>query len=135
MSEAQTCPRRMREPGPWERKEGLDEWQIDRWEPRDDWPEMYWPEGHPKPATCSFCGGIKPSAAILLVESGWEVVATDKLYKRYLEPPGYHADLRRGLGDRVTRSPTPPVKLYVQHFSEKQIKRFNTALEATSAES
>ncbi len=31
MAEKQTCPRRMGEVGPWQRGEGLDLWETDRW--------------------------------------------------------------------------------------------------------
>ena len=94
------------------------------------------------PRTCSFCGGVHPDDAIRLLEEGWEVERTDKSYKRYLHPPGYYARLanitdsirtfRNGVGKEpvVTfRSPVPPVKLYVNHFDERQIARFNSAYE------
>lgn len=44
----QTCPRRMREMGPWEKSGGQDEW---RGEPRRD--------GEAVPY-CSFCGSLHP---------------------------------------------------------------------------
>lgn len=161
--EMQTCPRRMNELGPWERAPCLDRWTADRWStdpeavaakhaaedarhpnitvhrgPHNDlW---LWSWGPPR--TCSFCGGLHPEDAIRLVAEGWEVDATGKAYKRYLEPPGSRtrhealmASLRdpsreAGQGVPSVWAPTPPVKLYVMHFDEDQIRRFNEALEA-----
>jgi hypothetical protein len=73
------------------------------------------------PRTCSFCGGIHPEDAIRLVSENWRIEPTTKDYKRYLQPPlpGWH--------------PTPPVKLYVQHFSDEQVERFNAATKKTRA--
>ncbi len=93
------------------------------------------------PRTCSYCGGIHPDDAILLVKEGWEVETTGKSYKRYLGPPGTHQrhvsvmnNLRNGDGTLQSVpsvwSPTPPVKMYVYHFSQEQIERFNAALKA-----
>lgn len=65
------------------------------------------------PRTCTFCGGVHPEDAIALLYEGWSVDRTGKVYKRYLNPPGWH--------------PTPPVKLYTWHFSESDITRFNAA--------
>jgi YHS domain-containing protein len=67
--EAQTCPRRMNEYGPWEHKEGLD-----HWENRVSYGRQ-----------CSFCGGLHPEDAIKwLAYSGTELHTTDKSYKVYL---------------------------------------------------
>lgn len=97
-----------------------------------------WKWSLPVPRTCSFCGGIHPEDAIRLVGEGWEVDATGKDYKRYLNPPGYGAycdalmgNIRDG-GEKPARvaSPTPPVKVYVMHFSDEQVERFNAALTA-----
>lgn len=66
MSERQTCPRRMREMGPWERREDLDTWlpgEVTR---------------------CSFCGSMAPDEFMEAVRAGREVGPTDKTYKAYL---------------------------------------------------
>lgn len=156
----QSCPRRMREYGPWPHEEGLDEWRRDRWaatkeeadrqvaefmerNPGGSMGDPQWHGPQPQPRTCSFCGAIHPEDAIELVKAGWEVGATGKLYKRYLNPPGTStkrdallAGLRRRAhgGDDPFRgvpsvwSPLPPVKLYVMHLDADQAKRFNAAL-------
>lgn len=157
MNEKQTCSSRMNQPGPWRRGEGLDIWLTNRWttdhaaaeakrqEFRDQHPngsisdtagEWLWKWGPPR--TCSFCGGVHPDDAITLVIEGWEVEITGKGYKRYLNPPGTSqkrkalsqslADGRRLIAPSVW-SPTPPVKLYVWHFDDNQIKQFNIHLE------
>lgn len=98
-------------------------------------------ESSPPPRTCSFCGGINPDDAIKLIEQGWEAESTYKRYKRYLNPPGnqtrheaYLASCRDpnrepGQGVPSIWSPTPPVKLYVQHFSDDQIAKFNAIIQ------
>lgn len=130
----QTCPRRMGELGPWDRKENQDHWQRGRWAatqaeadqevaefmaqfPTGGIGHVLWSYGGEQPRTCSFCGGVHPEDAIALIAVGnWRVEGTTKGYKRYLQPPhGFP-------------SPVPPVKLYVQHFNEDQIARFNGAL-------
>jgi hypothetical protein len=159
-TEIQTCPDRNAMPGPWKIGNGLDKWRTDRWsrnilvirfwhwvdhifdllkngkqthfigKHNNEW---LWKWGPPR--TCSFCGGIHPEDAIRLIQDGWEIEATGKTYKRYLEPPGYHqhmADLRQTIAtsDKVPEfwSPVPPVKLYVSHFNDDQVSRFNQAL-------
>lgn len=98
-----------------------------------------WPAGHPKPRTCSYCGGVHPDDAIALVLAGWEVEPTGKPYKRYLHPPGYADAVERLLKHqdelRTERfkwkgphSPVPPVKVYVYHFDQQHIDAFNAAL-------
>ena len=95
-----------------------DSWTTYRWGPhyKARWPEG-WAAGqrilYDKPRTCSYCGGAHPDDVIALMERGWWVEATDKNYKRYLHAPS-------GLPE-----PSPPVKIYVQHFSEAQVDRFN----------
>lgn len=168
-NEKQTCPRRTGELGPWKRDEGLDEWERDRWcataeesaaksaewnaeHPDNGWQmpddHMLW-KGEPwmMPRTCSFCGSVHPDDAILLMSNGWEVEATGKSYKRYLNPPGTAqrlATLMRRLDAREPEpfravpsvwSPTPPVKLYTMHMSEAQVGVFNAALRAIFGES
>lgn len=156
--ERQTCPRRMGEFGPWKREEGLDFWERDRWHataeaaerareefkrkyPNGSSYEVHWMYPGEMPRTCSFCGGIHPEDAMALLRHGWEIQTTDKWYKRYLEPPGSQKDsmaYMRWLSDGRFRSeeppksryasPVPPVKLYVQHFTEEQRARFNELL-------
>lgn len=106
-----------------------------RGETNDLW---LWPGDVPR--TCSYCGGIHPEDAIRLVTEGWEVEATGKSYKRYLNPPGTAAkrvavlaNLRAGISQmEVTADqvwgPTPPAKLYTDHLNDEQIGRFNAAL-------
>lgn len=155
-NEKQTCGRRMGEMGPWERAEGMDEWETNRWSvdfaavdakheaEKKRWEEEsngrttihYSPVGDkwvwdsPVPRTCSFCGSIHPDDAFRLIEAGWEIEIA-KSYKFYLNPPGYreHMDrcLRGEFGDGY-HSPVPPVKGYSPHFNEEQVKRLNAAL-------
>ena len=125
-----TCPRRMNELGPWEHEEGLDWWRLNFWDinPKFQW---QWPW---QPCTCSFCGGVNPDDAVRLVKEGWHVDSTNKLYKRYLEPPGGKLGMEYegrvfGAGVYVPPwGPVPPVKLYTQHFDGEQITLFNAAL-------
>jgi len=93
-----------------------------------------------QPRTCSFCGGAHPDDILKLMREGWEIEGTDKGYKRYVEPPrSGERTLFTGAGCRghkVAVRPwhaVPPVKLYVQHFSEEQVKRFNIILAARYA--
>jgi hypothetical protein len=101
-----------------------------------------WPGPGPVARVCSFDGGIHPEDAIRLIQAGWEVEGTDKGYKRYMHPPGYRASCNRAM-DRLrhrqlgeplpsdparVESPIPPVKVYVHHFTEAQIQRFNAAI-------
>lgn len=153
---AQTCPRRMQDIGPWERKEGIDTWRTDRWnadteaqraknaaeiaagEGRVHLSETHgmwlWPWGPAR--TCSFCGGIHPEDAIRLAREGWEGQPTTKGYKWYLNPPGTEqkreAFLRSLTAPEIVApsvwSPVPPVKLYVMHFDAAQAEAFNAEL-------
>lgn len=96
-----------------------------------------WPGPGPKPRTCSYCGSVHPGDAVRLVtEFGFEVGATTKSYKLYLELPGYHAQSQRMLnrmrsgqdpvdaaaGESKIESIAPPLKLYSPHFSDEQWK-------------
>lgn len=96
----QTCPRRMREMGPWSREEGQDSW-LD--EPRRT--------GGAVPV-CSFCGSLHPGKFLELVAEGWLVGPTDKSYKAYLH--------------QTSRDPEGPVraKFYFQHLSDEQQQQF-----------
>lgn len=91
-----------------------------------------WPDGEPKPRTCSYCGGAHPDDVLTLMHRGWEVDATDKGYKRYLHPPGYRAaneEFRASGRWAGPPTPVPPVKVYTYHFDSRQIAAFNYALE------
>ncbi len=129
-NETLLCPRRSEGPaitdGP------------DRWEPGDArWnAQRPWPGPGPAPRTCSFCGGVHPDDVLtLLRDHAWESHGTDKSYKKYLEPPGTraaHQALMR-TGQRAAdapRSPTPPAKVYLQHWTDEQMAHANTLIEA-----
>lgn len=159
--EQQTCPRRMNDMGPWEYKEGLDWWVRGTWaatqqeadaevadfmaaHPRGGIGNVLWLYPGEQPRTCSFCGGAHPDDIVALLRAGWEVEGTSKSYKRYLEPPGHRRYMdeimaHRGTADGAAPrprypSPVPPVKVYVQHFSEEQIAAFNSALSGPAPE-
>lgn len=75
MENVQTCGRRMKEFGPWERKEGLD-----KWEQRG--PDL----------CCSFCGSLHPDKVLEIAKEVIEGKDTtsvfhmsDKPYKLYLD--------------------------------------------------
>lgn len=75
--EAQTCPRRMAEYGPWEHAEGLDSWTTGHGVVGQDAAGL----------SCSFCGSLDPDRFMELVREGWVVGPTDKNYKAYLHRP------------------------------------------------
>lgn len=109
----QTCPRRMREMGPWPREEGLDSWSED---PRR--------EGEITPF-CSFCGSLHPGKFLELVASGWVTEPTDKTYKAYL--------CQAPVPQNRTAAPGQPLsvsgsrarsKFYFQHLSDAQQEQF-----------
>lgn len=84
-NEAQTCPRRMAEFGPWKREESLDRWcasggLVDQREAG---------------LSCSFCGSLDPVRFLELVREGWIVGPTDKSYKVYLARPYSTQELER----------------------------------------
>lgn len=153
--EKQTCPRRMGEMGPWEYAEGLDEWRRDRWtadraaaereaadyeaaHPGSTAAPHDWRGPGGLPRTCSFCGGIHPEDCIALIGQGWETERTDKRYKLYLHPPGTMAAYRdpaATLAGPSAWSPTPPVKVYLQHFTPDQCDRANKAMADRKARS
>jgi hypothetical protein len=150
MSE-QSCPdRAFAPPGPFG-PGGTDTWETDRWTKDPEVAEQeirnfmaknptggistnLWKSDLPVPRTCSYCGGIHPDDAVTLLEGGWEVEATTKSYKRYLQPPGYHKqhlDVMQSLQSGSLPEfwhPRPPVKLYVSHFSPEQIDKFNATV-------
>lgn len=99
----------------------------------------------PLPRSCSFCGGAHPDDVIALIEAGWEAEQSTKGYKLYLNPPGTVAARRKlraevnsgtDMVDAMEEStervwqPVPPVKVYMQHFSQAQADRANAALKA-----
>ena len=72
MTEHHTCPRRMSDFGPWERKEGLDEYT----------------KGHGlvgQHRGCNFCGSMHPDDFMQAVRDGLEIGPTDKSYKLYVK--------------------------------------------------
>lgn len=109
----QTCPRRMREMGPWPREEGQDSW-LD--EPRR--------EGEVTPV-CSFCGSLHPGKFLELVAKGWAVGPTDKNYKAYLHQV-FDGPMRTGIpGQRLPElEQYTRAKFYFQHFSGAQQQQF-----------
>lgn len=125
-----TCPRRTGE----KKKLRHDRWLKNRWKKSKDtvWGWSW------KPRTCSFCGGIHPIDALRLVIEKWEITGSDKTYKYYLHPPGTAVSIKklrsnlrmnkkrpfRGVPSII--SPTPPVKVYLQHFTDKQIAKLLT---------
>lgn len=129
----QRCPRRDEGVGYREQSPEADAWERGRWaanQAEADAEAADFMSRHPtggisaylawrwdgeQPRTCSFCGGIHPDDATALMRAGWHLGVTDKSYKRYMDPPD-GAPL------------TPPVKLYVQHFSAQQIDAFNAAM-------
>jgi hypothetical protein len=139
-----TCGRRVDELGPWEHGNGLDDWVLEGWDPRfkkdDSDPPRFPPDFMDRqPRTCNFCGGLHPEDAIALIEADWEVETTGKFYKRYLNPPGFTAQMEATqawrMGDPELPKPerpivcaTPPVKLYTMHMDKDQAERFNAAL-------
>jgi hypothetical protein len=82
--EAQTCPRRMYEAGPWERTEGLDSWTTGHGVVGQDEVGL----------SCSFCGSLNPGRFMELVREGWIVSPTDKSYKAYLDRPATDEEKR-----------------------------------------
>ncbi|RBB38870.1 hypothetical protein DPV79_15940 [Burkholderia reimsis] len=91
-----------------------DEWLTTRWNrPDDQWPEA----ASPKPRTCSYCGGVHPDDVIPLLIAGWHVEPTTKNYKFYVNDPDGH-------------SAVPPVKVYLQHWTQEQVQRADAILKA-----
>lgn len=88
-----------------------------------------WPEDHPKPRTCSYCGCAHPGDVLALLRDGWEFSGTTKTYKTYVEPPGYHAAFNAFMaGSRNHKhvpSPVPPVKMYSNHINDEWLAALN----------
>lgn len=142
VGDMQTCLRRVHGIGPWDRGENLDIWWANNWNEYYVYDGRSWPIAYKPPRTCSFCGGANPEDAIQLMMEGWEVESTGKDYKRYLHPPGYESHMDK-LTDASKRledlekfgkfiDPSPPVKLYTQHFTPDHIAIFNALLSGGS---
>lgn len=113
MSDIQTCPRRLREMGPWEHAEGIDEWRDS---PRRD--------GEATPY-CSFCGSLHPGKFLELIAQGWSVGPTDKNYKAYLHPVREDVPPPGRPGDPLPQTaPQIQSKFYYQHLSPTQQRQF-----------
>lgn len=109
----QSCPRRMREMGPWSRDEGQDTWEEGPRRAEEVTPR------------CSFCGSLHPGKFLELVAQGWTVEPTDKTYKVYLSQTPDDP----GISPAPGASPPAPrrymrSKFYFQHFSEEQQRQF-----------
>lgn len=117
----QTCPRRMLEPGPWDRAPLLDGWEtghglVGRQEQEEK--------------SCSFCGSLHPDTFMEWVKQGGAVHPTDKNYKAYIDYPGVDPRkgetterievTRNGRGMHVTTVYGTQAKFYFQHLSEAQ---------------
>ena len=109
------CPRRLvevqREHDSW--RSGSEYWGV---RPNDHWPETL-----PKPRVCSFCNTAHPDDVIPLLVAGWTFERTDKPYKFYVQPP-YGQE-----------HPSPPVKVYLTHWSQQQVMRADEVMRAHRA--
>lgn len=90
MTEKITCPRRMNDYGPWQRKQGLDQFLP----------------GHGlvgQNLGCSFCGSMEPQVVLDWMLDGAILSPTDKNYKMYVAKKGerngkfyfYHFDVHQ----------------------------------------
>lgn len=89
-----TCPRRMSEFGPWQRREGLDSFIP----------------AHgtgTAPLNCSFCGSLDPETLLNWMAEGGLITPTDKSYKLYASIKGQRE-----------------YKFYFQHFNVEQRAQF-----------
>lgn len=113
MTDIQSCPRRLREMGPWDRSEGIDQWLES---PRQ--------EGEATPF-CSFCGSLHPGKFLEMVAQGWSVGPTDKNYKAYLHPVQSGEPMLAEPGAPLPEIP-PQIqsKFYYQHLSAAQQGQF-----------
>lgn len=92
-----TCPRRMTDHGPWEKKEGLDRW------------DKVGPD-----RVCSFCGSMHPDdMRAALSDPEAKISISDKRYKVYIRRPGI---LNAGMG---------AIKWYVWHGDQALIDAIN----------
>jgi len=106
-----------------------------RWDGRK---HVCWPDGTPKPRTCSHCGSVHPEDLLFLLEQGWEIEQTDKCYKYYVHPLGHQEEVYR-LAHAITEGkaeafvgkvPTvaPCVKLYMNHVDTGMQEKLNNAI-------
>lgn len=89
-----TCPRRMSEFGPWQRREGLDSFIS----------------AHTRVAkalNCSFCGSLDPETCLTWMANGGRITPTDKPYKMLIS-----IDKER------------EQKFYFYHFNKEQQVQF-----------
>lgn len=148
MAQKITCPRRMEDVGPWEWEHYLDKWCSNTWKPGKQIPasstfengkqvvtswqigwESSWPE---PPITCSFCGSARWEDVERLLKEGWEIEVA-KSYKAYLNPPGYSEYMYNLRAIKYKKpgkfnTPTPPVKVYMQHLNREQVDALNDIL-------
>lgn len=98
-----------------------------------------WPEGFPKPRTCSYCGSANPDDILVLLKMGWECEMSTKSYKSYWHPPGYLERLDMVFGDINAFveahtappkhiNPVPPVKLYSNHVTNDMVSQINAQI-------
>lgn len=112
MTDIQTCPRRMTEPGPWEQREGMDEW-LER------------PHNASGVApVCSFCGSLHPGKFLELAARGWMVEPTDKRYKAYLHQVLQGPERTSASGEPLPPLLTKSAKFYYQHLTVEQQQHF-----------
>jgi Cdc6-like AAA superfamily ATPase len=107
----QTCPSRINQLGPWENKEGLDEWKTvgpDR--------------------VCSFCGSLHPEE----LEPILDQCITDEGVIVTLSPKGYKVYLRR---PGIQNASDGAIKYYMWHAlseagdARRVLDKLHTALE------
>jgi hypothetical protein len=91
-----SCPKRMLEPGPWERKDGLDDWEIRK-------------EGGYR--ACTFCGSIHPEDLVKFCDK------VDGL-ENYITRKGSIGPVAKlNLHDKSIKNATEgPIKFYTTHF-------------------
>jgi hypothetical protein len=106
------CPRRAEHNRSGDER---DEWLTNRWDSKG----ATWPDGFDKPRTCSWCGGVHPGDAIALLGNGFRLEETDNEYKFYMHAiDGTFA--------------IPPIKLYLMHFSEREVARADAVIRAAA---
>jgi hypothetical protein len=125
-----TCPRRTQDgrdsdDSPFK----YDGKNIDTWRKR---------EGH---EVCSYCGSVTPQALFDAIENGFEITATDKSYKIYVDLPGDGKKRSKSSANfpvegykkvpfkKEWRAPAKPStvfhgKFYFQHLGDGDRKRF-----------
>lgn len=101
--EKQTCPRRINELGPWEKKENVDYWRM---------------IGSDK--VCSFCGSLHPDRVIELIKkNGIQIVErSTKSYKWYIHQ------------ENVPNAMYGGIKYYRFHDTDEFIKQYNEIIDS-----